>query len=86
MPQAQRIRRVFLLPKPGGDLGEKLQGCKSIARLDYFLHIEQAQPFVTLFERISGTHRWKSTDYDHEEQRLEMGEVRFRVGDLYVQV
>jgi len=68
------------------DFGEKLQGYKSIAGLDHILYIEQAQPFVTLFERIPGTHRWKSTDYDDKEQLLEMGEVRFRMGDLYVQM
>ena len=68
------------------DFGEKLQGYKSIYGLDYILYIEQAQPFVTLFERIPGTQRWKSTDYDDEAQLLEMGEVRFRAGDLYLQV
>ncbi|MCR9099313.1 MAG: hypothetical protein NXI25_05130 [bacterium] len=68
------------------DFSEKLQGYKSIPGLDHILYIEQAQPFVILFERIPGTHRWKSTDYDNGEQLLEMGVVRFRVGDLYVQV
>ncbi|MCR9051415.1 MAG: Uma2 family endonuclease [Phaeodactylibacter xiamenensis] len=68
------------------DFGEKLQGYKSIPGLDHILYIEQAQPFVTLFERIPDTYRWKSTDYDDGEQLLEMGVVRFRVGDLYVQV
>lgn len=68
------------------DFGEKLQGYKSMPSLNHILYIEQAQPFVTLFERIPDTHRWKSTDYDDGEHVLEMGEVRFRVGDLYVQV
>lgn len=86
VPNPWLVAEVISPSSRNRDFGEKLQGYKSISSLDYILYVEQVQPFVTLFERIPDTHRWKSTDYDDGEQLLEMGEVRFRVGDLYVQV
>jgi Uma2 family endonuclease len=65
------------------DFGEKLQGYKAIPSLQYLLYIEQGRPFVTLFERIPGTARWRSTDYDALDQSLPLGDFALEMRDVY---
>lgn len=65
------------------DFGEKLQGYKAIPSLAYILYLEQDRPFVTLFERIADSDRWKSTDYNDLEQEFKMGSVTVTMKDLY---
>lgn len=52
-----------------------------IPGLQYLLYIEQGRPFVTLFERISGTARWRSTDYDALDQSLPLGDFALEMRD-----
>ena len=65
------------------DFGEKLQGYKAISSLFYLLYLEQDRPFATLFERIPGTARWRSTDYDALDQSLPLGDFKLEMGDVY---
>lgn len=65
------------------DFGEKLQGYKSIPSLQYILFLEQDRPFATLFERIPGEERWRSTDYDDLQQSFTIGEFQLVMGELY---
>jgi Uma2 family endonuclease len=65
------------------DFGEKLQGYKAIPSLHYILYVEQKRPFVTLFDRISDSDRWRSTDFNDLEQTLEIGHVNMPMRALY---
>ncbi|WP_421947349.1 Uma2 family endonuclease [Phaeodactylibacter xiamenensis] len=65
------------------DFGEKLQGYKSIASLQFIIYLEQDRPFVTLFERMPGTDRWKSTDFNDSSQSFQMGDFELVMSDLY---
>lgn len=65
------------------DFGEKLHGYKAIPELQYILYIEQERPFATLFERIDGTPRWRSTDYDALAQSFSISEFSVAMSDLY---
>ncbi|MCI4646589.1 Uma2 family endonuclease [Phaeodactylibacter sp.] len=65
------------------DFGEKLQGYKSIASLQYILYLEQDRPYATLFERLPGTERWKSTDFNDTNQDLQVGAFEIQMSDLY---
>lgn len=65
------------------DFGEKLHSYKAIPELQYILYIEQERPFVTLFERIEDTPRWRSTDYDALTQSFPLSEFPVAMSDLY---
>lgn len=65
------------------DFGEKLHGYKAIPELQYILYIEQERPFVTLFERIESTSRWRSADYDALHQSFFISEFSVEMSDLY---
>jgi Uma2 family endonuclease len=65
------------------DFGEKLQGYKALPSLSYILYVEQERPFVTLFERIAGTARWQSKDYDALSQELVFEPLTIKLQDLY---
>lgn len=65
------------------DFGEKLQGYKSIASLQCILYLEQDRPYATLFERLPGTERWKSTDFNDTNQDLQVGAFEIQMSDLY---
>lgn len=65
------------------DFGEKLHGYKAIPELQFILYIEQERPFVTIFERIDNTERWRSTDYDALSQVFHMDEFSVAMSDLY---
>ena len=65
------------------DFGEKLQGYKSIASLQFILYLEQDRSFVTLFERLPGTERWKSTDFNDSNQYFQIGALEIEMSDLY---
>lgn len=65
------------------DFGEKLHGYKAIPELQYILYIEQERPFVTLFERIESTSRWRSADYDALNQSFFISEFSVAMSDLY---
>lgn len=68
------------------DFGEKLQGYKAIPELSYILYLEQDRPFVTVFERIPGSDRWRSTDYNDPAQVFEVGQLSVSMNDLYENV
>ncbi|NBC09571.1 MAG: hypothetical protein GVY26_20455 [Bacteroidetes bacterium] len=65
------------------DFGDKLLGYKAIPSLQYIIYLEQDRPFATLFERLSGSGRWRSTDYDSLSQSLPLGEFALEMKDLY---
>jgi Uma2 family endonuclease len=68
----------------GRDFGEKLQGYKEgLPSLQYILYVEQHRPFVTLFERIDDSKRWRSTDYDALDQEMPLAEYSIAMSDIY---
>ena len=77
------VAEVISVSSRNRDFGDKLLGYKSIPSLQYILYLEQGRPFVTLFERLSDSERWHSTDYDSLAQSLPLGGFALEMGDLY---
>jgi len=77
------IAKIISPSSRNRDFGEKLQGYKSIPELSYILYLEQDRPFVTVFERIPDSDRWRSTDYNDPGQVFEVGQLSVSMPDLY---
>ena len=62
------VVEIISLSSRERDFGKKLPRYKEMESLEYILLIEQDRPLVTVFQRIEGTRRWQSTDYDQLDQ------------------
>ncbi len=77
------VAEVISASSRNRDFGDKLLGYKSIPSLQYIIYLEQDRPFATLFERLPGSERWRSTDYDSLAQSLPLGDFALEMKDLY---
>ena len=78
------VVEVISSSSKGRDYGEKLPAYKEgLPSLQYILYVAQDRPFVTLYERIEDSNRWRSTDYDALDQEMSLGEYTVAMSDVY---